>query len=288
MRRTAQVGQARVQKLIDELGFNMPPVNADGSGTPPSTAVVLGQVAAAPRRVHHLAGVVLASLIGRGATPLQAPTLIKRYDFTDVDDQAQTGRRHGGKITPNKIIRAGGRGFVRSVLQGPLCYEAGGKPTGTLKDLSGWCAARRPGVKLHFAKTGTQVTEDVDATVDAWIAGGLQFANGAAYSYVVVVGTGSAREPWARNLHAAQVAVPLLDALLTDLEAEATGRKRAPSPAKAKTPGVRLGREEAGQAHRQLRRRRDSHFGDRSVPGDWPCDPAGSTAAGDEARLKQT
>ena len=92
-------------------------------------------------------------------------------------------------------------------------------------------------MKLHFAKTGTQVTEDANATVDAWITGGLQFANGAAYSYVVVVGTGSAREPWARNLHAAQVAVPLLDALLTDLEAEATGRKRGPSPpAKAKTP----------------------------------------------------
>ena len=232
MHRTAQVGQARVQKLIDELGFNMPPTNADGSGTPPSTAVVLGQVAAAPRRVHHLAGIVLASLIGRGATPLQAPTLIKSYDFTAADAHAEPVT---GKVTPNKIIRTAGRGFIRSVLQGPLCYEAGGKPTGTLKDLSGWCAARRPGVKLHFAKTGTQVTEDVNATVDAWITGGLQFANGAAYSYVVVVGTGSAREPWARNLHAAQVAVPLLDALLTDLEAEATGRKL---PAKAKSPGA--------------------------------------------------
>jgi hypothetical protein len=53
---------------------------------------------------------------------------------------------------------------------------------------------------------------------------------------VVVVGTGSAREPWARNLHAAQVAVPLLEALLTDLEGEATGRKQGPSPAKAKLP----------------------------------------------------
>jgi hypothetical protein len=78
-------------------------------------------------------------------------------------------------------------------------------------------------------KTGTQVTEDSDATVDAWVAGGLQFASGAAYSYVVVVGTGSAREPWARNLHAAQVAVPLVDALLNDLEAEAMGRKRTPT-----------------------------------------------------------
>jgi hypothetical protein len=226
MNRTAQVGQGRVQRLIDQLGFNMPPVNADGSGTPPSTAVVLGQVAAAPRRVHHLAGVVLASLIGRGATPLPAPTLIKQYDFTNTTDPEPDRAR---KLIPNSIIRAGGRGLVRALLQAPLCYEAGGKPTGTLKDLSAWCAARRAGLNLHFAKTGTQVTEDSDATVDAWVAGGLQFASGAAYSYVVVIGTGSAREPWARNLHAAQVAVPLVDALLNDLEAEAMGRKRTPT-----------------------------------------------------------
>jgi hypothetical protein len=229
MTRTAAVGQARVKRLIDELGFNMPPPNADGSGTPPSTAVVLGQVAAAPRRVHHLAGLVLASLIGRGATPLAEPTLVKGYDYTDVEDH---GPDRTGKITPNKLIRAGGRPLVQALLQAPLCYEAQGKPAGTLKDLSHWCARRHPGLKLHFAKTGTQVTEDVDATVDAWIAGGLQFSNGAAYSYVVVVGTGSARNPWARNLHAAQVAVPLLDALLTDLEAEATG-KRAPAVTKS-------------------------------------------------------
>ena len=141
------------------------------------------------------------------------------------------------KIIPDQIIRAGGRGLVRALLQAPLCYEAGGKPTGTLKDLSAWCAKRRPGLNLHFAKTGTQVTEDSDATVDAWVAGGVQFASGAAYSYVVVVGTGSAREPWARNLHAAQVAVPLVDALLNELEAEATGRKPTPiTPAKATAP----------------------------------------------------
>ncbi|MEI9900516.1 MAG: transglycosylase domain-containing protein [Hyphomicrobium sp.] len=231
MTRTAQVGQARVKKLIDQLGFNMPPTNADGSGTPPSTAVVLGQVAAAPRRVHHLAGIVLASLTGRGGSPLQQPTLIKRLDYTSLDEHAPDPT---GRIVPDRIIRAGGRPLVRALLQAPLCYEAGGKPMGTLKDLASWCASRHPGIKLHFAKTGTQVTEDVNATVDAWIAGGLQFSNGAAYSYVVVVGTGSSRNAWARNLHAAQVAVPLLDALLTDLEAEATGKKPA-TAAKAKT-----------------------------------------------------
>lgn len=235
MNRTAQVGQARVKKLIEQLGFNMPPTNADGSGTPPSTAVVLGQVAASPRRVHHLAGIVLASLIGRGGTPLQPPTLIKRYDFTNLEDHAPDT---AGKITPNSIIRTGARGLVRALLSAPLCYQAAGKPTGTLKDLGSWCASRHPGLKVHFAKTGTQVTEDVDATVDAWIAGGLQFTNGSAYSYVVVVGTGSTSEPWARNLHAAQVAVPLLEALLTDLEAGATGRARTPVRIKPKAPAT--------------------------------------------------
>jgi penicillin-binding protein 1A len=203
---------------------------------------VLGQVAAAPRRVHHLAGVVLASLLGRGSTPLPAPTLIKQYDFTNTNEPEPDRAR---KIVPNSIVRAGGRGLVRALLQAPLCYVAGGKPTGTLKDLSAWCATRRPGLNLHFAKTGTQVTEDSDATVDAWVTGGLQFASGAAYSYVVVVGTGSAREPWARNLHAAQVAVPLVDALLTDLEAEATGKKRAPIVPAKKTPAAAAAKKPA-------------------------------------------
>ena len=81
-------------------------------------------------------------------------------------------------------------------------------------------------MRLHFAKTGTQVTNDPDATVDAWIAGGLQFGNGAAYSYVVVVGTGSARDPWAHNLHSAQLAAPLLETLLIDLEADAKSHPR--------------------------------------------------------------
>jgi hypothetical protein len=78
-------------------------------------------------------------------------------------------------------------------------------------------------VRLHFAKTGTMVTLDQDATVDAWVAGGLQFASGAAYSYVIVVGTGNSREPFGRKLHAAQVAAPLAEQLLKELEAEAKG-----------------------------------------------------------------
>ena len=225
--RTARVGQSRIAKLIDTFGFNMPPPNAAGEGTPPSTAVVLGQVAASPRRVHRLAGVVLASLIGRGATPVRQPSLVKAYDFTSPESAGRAANADVPAIRPDDVIGRGARPLLRTLLQAPLCYEAAGRPTGTLKSLSKWCAARRAGLRLHFAKTGTQVTADPDATVDAWIAGGLQFTNGAAYSYVVVVGTGTGAEPWARNLHAAQLAGPLLETLLEELEADA---KKSPRP----------------------------------------------------------
>ena len=227
MNRTALVGQARVKKIIDELGYAMPPPDASGVQTPPSTAVVLGLVAASPRRVHRTAGMVLASLIGRGASPVKTPSLIRTYDYTNGDAAAGAAAQpDAGRIVPDKLIRRGGRPLLRALLQAPLCYQAGGRPAGTLKSLSAWCASRHPGLRLHFAKTGTQVTADPDATVDAWIAGGLQFGNGAAYSYVVVVGTGSARDPWARNLHSAQLAAPLLETLLIDLEADAKAHPR--------------------------------------------------------------
>lgn len=218
--RTARVGQARVKKIIDELGFAMPPTNAAGEGTPPSTAVVLGQVAGAPRRVHRMAAVVLASLTGQGSKPVRSPSLVKAYDYTNADLAGSSDAGAGG-IVPDKLIRRSSRHLLRTLLQAPLCYETGGRAYGTLHSLKAWCAARRKGLKLHFAKTGTQVTEDPDATVDVWVAGGLQFTNGAAYSYVVVVGTGSTREPWARKLHSSQLGAPLLEVLLQDLEADA-------------------------------------------------------------------
>ena len=89
------------------------------------------------------------------------------------------------------------------------------------------------------------VTEDPGATVDTWIAGGLQFANGAAYSYVVVVGTGNTREPWARDLHAAQIATPLLETLLADLNE--LSRKEA-QPALLPPPTVASQRSDSSDA----------------------------------------
>ena len=234
--RTAKIGQAPFHRLVKNFGFNMPPADLNGEGTPPSTAVVRGLITGSPRRVHQMAGVVLAALTGRGAMPVPLPSLVKRFEYTSRERNRRKGRARdpANDIIPNRIIRPHARALLRTLLQAPLCYEHKKVRHGTLRSLAKWCAHRRKDIRLHFAKTGTQVTEDPDATVDAWITGGLQFSNGAAYSYVVVVGTGSVREPWARRLHAAQVAAPLLDVLLENLRDLA---RRQPVVVRAKTAG---------------------------------------------------
>ncbi len=221
--RAARVGQHPFQVLVDGFGFAMPPPDGNGEGTPPSTASVRGLIAGSPRRVHHMASVVLAALTGRGGLPVKQPTLVKKFTFDRallsspiVNDQGSTN-----DIIPNNLIEANAHGLIKTFLSAPLCYETGKQRIGTLKSISDWCAARRDDVKLHFAKTGTQVTLDPDATVDTWVAGGLQFNNGASYSYVIVVGTGNANKPWARKLHAAQIGAPLAEILLQDLAKEA-------------------------------------------------------------------
>ena len=161
--RGAVLGQAPVKRLIDGFGFAMPPA-AQSGGTPPSTAVVLGQIAGAPRRVHFMSSVILASLIGRGTKPVKPPTLITAYDYT------QKGKDGGGlvaearpAIIPKSLIRPGAVPLIKSLLEAPLCYQAGGTSYGTLKSLSQWCAHRRGDLRLHFAKTGTSVSLDPDA-----------------------------------------------------------------------------------------------------------------------------
>lgn len=228
--RTAQFGQARVQRLIDRFGFTPPPASSDAEATPPSTAVVRGLIAGSPRRVHQMAGVVLASLAEQGHRPVKLPTLVKAYDFSSRDVMPTHA---AADIVPNRIIADAGRPLLKSLLQAPLCYGQGGVQHGTLKALGAWCPDKRTDLRLHFAKTGTSVGLDINATVDTWIAGGLQFANGAAYSYVVMIGTGSPSHAWAHGLHAAQVGVPLLEALLDDLK-EHSRKHPAPVAVQAK------------------------------------------------------
>ena len=141
-----------------------------------------------------------------------------------------------------------------------------GQPVGTLKDLAQWCAPRRADLRLHFAKTGTDVNADASATVDTWITGGLQFANGAAYSYVVLVGTGSTSEPGAHNLHAAQVAAPLLETLLADL-AEHARRNPAAVRAAAAPRRRRVGCRAGSPREIRFRRAHGPGRGDRQCLG---------------------
>lgn len=218
--RAANLGQDRMKKLIDGFDFTMPPALSSGEGTPPSTAAVMGQITGSPRRVHHMAGVVLAALLERNTEPVPPPTLVRKFDFT-TPAAAELLHEADRSIIPQSLIRRGAHPLLKTFLEASMCYRAGGVSHGTLKSLSAWCAGRRTDLRLHFAKTGTQVTSDPNATVDTWTTGGLQFTNGAAYSYVVIVGTGSTAEPWGRSLHAAQVSTPLLEVLLGDLSAHA-------------------------------------------------------------------
>ena len=130
-------------------------------------------------------------------------------------------------IVPTSLIRSDSHAMLKTLLSAPLCYRHAGTAQGTLKVLAPWCAEGRADLRLHFAKTGTSVTADPDATVDTWTAGGIQFANGAAYSYVVMVGTGSAHETWARKMHAAQATAPLVAALLDELKGHAKSHPMA-------------------------------------------------------------
>jgi penicillin-binding protein 1A len=225
--RAARLGQPRFKALIDSFGFTMPPKNENGEGTPPSTAAVMGQISGSPRRVHQMSSVVLNALIGRNAQKVRPPSLIEGYEYTRIDETTgQSIDELASAILVRSVIRPGAHALLRSLLQAPLCYRVNSTSHGTLKSLAAWCASRRSDVVLHFAKTGTQVTLDPDATVDVWTTGGIQFQNGASYSYVVVVGTGSASSPWARSVHASQAAAPLLAELLPELAAHAKANPR--------------------------------------------------------------
>ncbi len=245
--RTAQIGQDRIGRLIEAFGFNLPTGAGTVTATPPSTAVVRGLITGSPQRVHQMSSVVLASLVEQGMNPVRLPTLVRKFDFVASDHATLAERDRSIDIVPNKVIRRDSHAMLKALLQAPICYQSGGQNHGTLKGLSQWCTERRAGLRLHFAKTGTSVTEDINSTVDTWITGGLQFDNGAAYSYIVLVGSGSTSDAWARNLHASQVGVPLAAALLASLEAH--GRRnpavglllqRPATPAAAASSGKHL------------------------------------------------
>ncbi|HRD75051.1 MAG TPA: transglycosylase domain-containing protein, partial [Hyphomicrobiaceae bacterium] len=131
--RAAQLGQERLRRLIDALGFAMPPAPSASEVTPPSTAAVRGLISGSPRRVHHM-------LIGEGAKPVRLPTLVKSYDYTSRESALAAMHSAESAIRPNTLIRPHAHQLIKAFLQAPLCHWAGGIAHGTLKSLSTWCA----------------------------------------------------------------------------------------------------------------------------------------------------
>lgn len=235
--RMRQLGSARLRRIVDGFSLTVP---KGGPGLAKGLAV--GQIAASPRTVHRMAGTVLAALAEgeeqgetQGQERAPAPSLLHRIDHTERSDKAgQTALSAGGRQA--NPVRPEGRALLGALLSAPLCYRYG-----TLRRVSDWCADNRAGVRLHFAKTGTRGTgaaaAEADDTVDLWVAGGIRFETGAAFSYVILIGTGNPSRPWARDLYAGAVTEPLHRALLEDLEklAERKGRttfrRRDPTPA---------------------------------------------------------
>ncbi len=193
-----------------------------------TTAAVCGYLGGNPRTVHRLAGLLLAALSDQQSHPVPLPSLIKDVKLTPGAAVLALSAAQGAKpapLSPSTLpIRRDGLRYLQSVLSGPLCERAGrGRHfMGTLARLGspglnaqGWCAERRRDVRLHFGKTGSYETSG--GTIDLWTVGGIQFATGEAYSYVVLMGTGSVTEPWASGLGAGYVTAPLVNALLEDL-----------------------------------------------------------------------
>ncbi len=98
--RLAQLGQGRVQRLVDRFGYNMPPAASAEEATPASTAAVRGLVAGAPRRVHQMAGVVLGALTGEGHRPVPMPSLIRAYDFPEAGQRPRCPKRPCNPSSP--------------------------------------------------------------------------------------------------------------------------------------------------------------------------------------------
>jgi len=219
-RRLAELGQDPVRRLIAGFGFNLPASSGREDATPPTTATVRGFITASPQTVHRMVGVILAELTGHPNQHVRLPTLVKGYDKSLLAIETPPKDANLSEIVPSSLIKTDNAAFIGQLLSAPLCNTVGATRVGTLSSLGDWCAGRKPNVKLHFAKTGTQVNADPNSTVDAWAAGGIQFASGEAYSYVVVIGTGDSQKPFAHKLNSAQIAAPVLEVLLQDLSGE--------------------------------------------------------------------
>lgn len=204
----------RMLELMDQLGFFLPERHRQ---TPVATNLALGRFAGRPRSVHWLAAAVLAAARGKSEAVTE-PYFVESYKLIepvaggDFTFRKETPAR--STLPAQEGIGEAQAAFLRAVLSQPICDTK----DGTLRRLSAWCAAARKDVAVHIAKTGS-VSAGSGAAYnesDLWIAGGIEFADGRAYSYVISLGAGSNRGAFAKDLGGG-VLSPLADVMLRDL-----------------------------------------------------------------------
>lgn len=210
----------RTLTIMDRLGFYLPERQRS---TPVATSLALGRFAGRPRAVHWLAATVLAAARGQ-ESPVNEPYFVERYRLIEpLENGDYTFRQETPERTSFALeepLTKEGAAFLRAVLSQPMCDAK----EGSLRRLNAWCAASRKDVRLHVAKTGTVPAGSSGSTYnesDWWIAGGIEFEDGRAYSYVISLGAGSPRGAFARDLGGGTLA-PLADVLLQDLREDAT------------------------------------------------------------------
>lgn len=204
----------RTLELMNALGFYLPERHRQ---TPMATNLALGRFAGRPRAVHWLAAAALQAARGETGAVTQ-PYFVERYRLIEAAaDGDYTFRLETPARTTLSLAETIGDGqarFLREVLSQPICDTK----DGTLRRLSAWCADARKDVALHVAKTGSVSAGSLAAynESDLWIAGGIEFADGRAYSYVISLGAGSNRGAFAKDLGGGVLA-PVADVLLRDL-----------------------------------------------------------------------
>ena len=206
---------ARTLELMESLGFYLPERHRQ---TPMETNLALGRFAGRPRAVHWLTAAVFAAARGK-AEPVVQPHFVETYQR--IEPLADGGYTFREETPVQAVLPAGtrvgeaGAKFLRTVLSQPICDAK----DGTLRRLGNWCAAAREDVSVHIAKTGSVSAGPAGGNYnesDFWIAGGIEFADGRAYSYVVSLGAGSPRGAFARDMGGG-VLSPVVDVLLRDL-----------------------------------------------------------------------
>lgn len=221
--RMRQINQRELRQVTRDFALTVP-----RTGPALAKGLTVGQIAASPRTVHRMAGTILAALASQSddtGSKAPTPTLLDSID-TSGDEAADLPTARTPVASPSaNPVRVEAREHLKALLSAPLCNRYG-----TLRRMSDWCASKRPDVKLHIAKTGTRGTgtpdRSADDTVDLWLAGGIEFETGPAFSYVVLIGTGNPNRPWGRDLYAGALTEPLHRILLEDLAKLAEKRGR--------------------------------------------------------------